>query len=53
MFKSKFKRFEGEYIPDIIEYLRDYIEVLSPDTEEAYSKCLRAPSIKTTVIKAK
>ena len=26
MFKSKFKRFEGEYIPDIIEYLRDYIE---------------------------
>ena len=34
-------------------YLRDYIEVLSPDTEEAYSKCLRAPSIKTTVIKAK
>lgn len=26
MFKSKFKRFGGEYIPDIIEYLRDYIE---------------------------
>lgn len=26
MFKSKFKRFGGEYIPDIIEYLKDYIE---------------------------
>ena len=26
MFKSKFKRFGGEYIPDIVEYLKDYIE---------------------------
>ena len=26
MFKSKFKKFGGDYIPDIIEYLRDYIE---------------------------
>ena len=26
MYKSKFKRFGGEYIPDIIEYLKDYIE---------------------------
>lgn len=35
-------------------YLRDYIEVLSPDTEESYSKSLRcAETTKTTVIKAK
>ncbi len=36
-------------------HLRDYIEVLSPDTEEPYSKCLRssAATPKTTVIKAK
>jgi predicted RNase H-related nuclease YkuK (DUF458 family) len=27
MFKSKFKKFGGEYIPDIIQYLKDYIEV--------------------------
>lgn len=26
MFRNKFKRFGGEYIPDIIEYLKDYIE---------------------------
>lgn len=26
MFKSKFKRFGGEYIPDIIQYLKDYLE---------------------------
>jgi predicted RNase H-related nuclease YkuK (DUF458 family) len=26
MFRSKFKRFGGEYIPDIIEYLKDYID---------------------------
>ena len=26
MLKSKFKRFGGEYIPDIIEYLKDYIK---------------------------
>jgi predicted RNase H-related nuclease YkuK (DUF458 family) len=26
MFKSKFKKFGGDYIPDIIEYLREYIE---------------------------
>ena len=26
MFKNKFKRFGGEYIPDIIEYLREYIK---------------------------
>lgn len=25
MFKNKFKKFGGEYIPDIIEYLREYI----------------------------
>ena len=37
-------------------HLRDYIEVLSPDTEEPYSKCLReegADQMKTTVIRAK
>jgi predicted RNase H-related nuclease YkuK (DUF458 family) len=26
MFKNRFKRFGGDYIPDIIEYLKDYIE---------------------------
>ena len=26
MFKSKFKKFGGEYIPDIIQYLKDYLE---------------------------
>ena len=26
MYKSKFKRFGGEYIPDIIEYLKDYLK---------------------------
>jgi len=26
MFKSKFKRFGGEYIPDIIQYIKDYLE---------------------------
>jgi predicted RNase H-related nuclease YkuK (DUF458 family) len=26
MFKNRFKKFGGDYIPDIIEYLRDYIE---------------------------
>lgn len=26
MFKSRFKRFGGEFIPDIIEYLKDYIK---------------------------
>jgi predicted RNase H-related nuclease YkuK (DUF458 family) len=26
MFRNKFKRFGGEYIPDIIEYLKDYID---------------------------
>jgi predicted RNase H-related nuclease YkuK (DUF458 family) len=26
MFKNKFKRFGGDHIPDIVEYLRDYIE---------------------------
>ena len=25
-FKSLFKRFGGEYIPDIIEYLKDYLK---------------------------
>lgn len=25
MFKSKFKKFGGEYIPDIIQYLKDYL----------------------------
>jgi hypothetical protein len=25
MFKNRFKRFGGDYIPDIIEYLSDYI----------------------------
>ena len=25
MFKNRFKKFGGDYIPDIIEYLRDYI----------------------------
>ncbi len=25
MFKSKFKKFGGEYIPDIVQYLKDYI----------------------------
>lgn len=33
-------------------YLRDYIEVLSPDTEEPYSSCLRDQK-NTTVIMAK
>jgi len=26
MFKNKFKKFGGQYIPDVIEYLREYIE---------------------------
>jgi predicted RNase H-related nuclease YkuK (DUF458 family) len=26
MFKSKFKRFDGDHIPDIIEYIRDWIQ---------------------------
>ena len=26
MFKRKFKKFGGEYIPDIVEYLKDYIK---------------------------
>jgi predicted RNase H-related nuclease YkuK (DUF458 family) len=26
MFKNKFKRFGGEYIPDIIEYIKDYLK---------------------------
>ena len=26
MFKNRFKKFGGDYIPDIIEYLRKYIE---------------------------
>ena len=26
MFKNRFKKFGGDYIPDIIEYLKDYIE---------------------------
>lgn len=26
MFKSKFKKFGGEYIPDIIQYLKEYLE---------------------------
>lgn len=26
MFKNRFKRFGGDYIPDIVEYLKDYIE---------------------------
>jgi predicted RNase H-related nuclease YkuK (DUF458 family) len=26
MYKSKFKRFGGEYIPDIIEYIKDYLK---------------------------
>jgi predicted RNase H-related nuclease YkuK (DUF458 family) len=26
MFKNRFKKFGGEYIPDIIEYLKDYID---------------------------
>jgi len=26
IFKNRFKKFGGDYIPDIIEYLRDYIE---------------------------
>ena len=26
MYKNRFKRFGGEYIPDIIEYLREYVE---------------------------
>lgn len=26
MFKNKFKRFGGEYIPDIIEYIKDYVK---------------------------
>ena len=28
MYKSKFKKFGGEYIPDIIEYLKDYLSYL-------------------------
>jgi predicted RNase H-related nuclease YkuK (DUF458 family) len=27
MYKSKFKLFGGEYIPDIVQYIKDYIEV--------------------------
>lgn len=26
MFKSRFKKFGGDYIPDVIEYIKDYIE---------------------------
>lgn len=26
MYKTKFKRFGGEYIPDIIQYIKDYLE---------------------------
>lgn len=26
MFKNKFKKFGGEYIPDIVEYIKDYIK---------------------------
>lgn len=26
MFKNKFKKFGGEYIPDIVEYIKEYIE---------------------------
>ncbi len=26
MFKDKFKRFGGDFIPDVIEYLADYIQ---------------------------
>ena len=26
MFRNRFKRFGGEYIPDIVEYLKDYLE---------------------------
>jgi predicted RNase H-related nuclease YkuK (DUF458 family) len=26
MFRNKFKRFGGEYIPDIVEYIKDYIK---------------------------
>ena len=27
MYKSKFKLFGGEYIPDIVQYIKDYLEV--------------------------
>jgi len=26
MFRNRFKRFGGEYIPDIVEYLKEYLE---------------------------